>query len=118
MLPDGSYELVLTGQQLLGRIALLVPRPRVHLVRYHGIFAPRSHWRRGIVPAPSSGTAEQTASVAQPQPASPSGPQQEAGVEGAGLRARRLDWARLMKRVFGHDVMTCDRCGGRRRVIA
>ena len=33
-------------------------------------------------------------------------------------RARRLDWASLLKRVFGHDVLTCDRCGGRRRVIA
>ena len=51
-LPDGSYELVLTGQQLIGRLALLVPRPRVHLVRYHGVFAPRSRWRQWVVPEP------------------------------------------------------------------
>jgi hypothetical protein len=118
-LPDGSYELVLTGQQLMGRIALLVPRPRVHLVLYHGVFAPRSRWRPWVVPEPVSD--EQTGPVAQAQPTSQpepaAQPQQEAEASGE-LRARRLDWASLLKRVYGHDVLTCDRCGGSRRIIA
>ena len=32
--------------------------------------------------------------------------------------ARTSRWARLMKRVFEIDVLVCDHCGGRRRIIA
>ena len=31
---------------------------------------------------------------------------------------QRLAWAVLLARVFSIDVSTCDRCGGRMRVIA
>ena len=34
------------------------------------------------------------------------------------LRARRLRWAALLQRVFGIDVLHCDRCGGRREIVA
>ena len=34
------------------------------------------------------------------------------------LRARRLRWAQLLQRVFGLEVLHCDRCGGRREIIA
>lgn len=30
----------------------------------------------------------------------------------------RLDWAAALKRVFGTDVLTCARCGGRLVVLA
>jgi hypothetical protein len=30
----------------------------------------------------------------------------------------RLDWAALLKRVFGVDVLKCSRCQGQMRVIA
>ena len=30
----------------------LVPPPRFHLVRYHGVLAPAAKWRSEIVPAP------------------------------------------------------------------
>ena len=50
-LADGSLKLVLDGQQMMARFALLVPRPRVHLIGYAGIFAANSSWRRHIVPA-------------------------------------------------------------------
>jgi hypothetical protein len=31
---------------------------------------------------------------------------------------RRYPWAELLKRVFAVDVLRCDRCGGRREVLA
>ena len=34
------------------------------------------------------------------------------------LLARRLDWASLLRRVFGEDVTRCPRCGDRLRVLA
>jgi hypothetical protein len=30
---------------------------------------------------------------------------------------RRRPWARLLPRVFGFDVLVCDRCGGPRRIL-
>ncbi len=36
--------------ELLEWLAALTPRPRIHLVRYHGVRAPRAAWRKGIVP--------------------------------------------------------------------
>ncbi len=34
------------------RLATLVPRPRVHLVTYHGVLAPASPWRDMVIPSP------------------------------------------------------------------
>jgi hypothetical protein len=34
------------------------------------------------------------------------------------LRARRLDWAALLARVWAVDVLRCPRCDGKMRVIA
>jgi hypothetical protein len=36
----------------------------------------------------------------------------------ASLLARHLDWAQLLARVYGVDVLACARCGGRMRIIA
>ena len=33
-------------------------------------------------------------------------------------RQDRLPWAELLRRTFGVDVLTCSKCGGRRRIIA
>ena len=47
----GSLLLVLTPDELLARLATLVPPPRVHGLRYHGVFAPNSKVRQRVVPA-------------------------------------------------------------------
>ena len=44
--------LVLTPLELLARLASLIPPPRYPLVRYHGVLAPRSSWRKAVVPRP------------------------------------------------------------------
>src|SRR5204863_9560618 len=49
-LADGTEVLVLEPCELLRKLAALVPPPRAHLVRYHGVFAPASAWRSRIVP--------------------------------------------------------------------
>lgn len=48
----GSLWLLLTPDELMARLAILVPPPRVHAVRYHGVFAPNAKVRRQVVPAP------------------------------------------------------------------
>ena len=34
-----------------------------------------------------------------------------------GTRRTYYNWAQLMRRVFGIDVLLCDHCGGRRKVL-
>jgi hypothetical protein len=46
----GSLFLLLTPDQLLTRIAALVPPPRTRAIRYHGVFAPNSKDRARVVP--------------------------------------------------------------------
>lgn len=38
--------------ELMERLVALVPRPRVHLTRYHGVPAPHYKYRKQIVPKP------------------------------------------------------------------
>jgi hypothetical protein len=58
--PDGRTELRLEPLELMRRLALLIPPPRAHTVRYHGAFAPASSIRAAIRPRvlrPSEGHA-------------------------------------------------------------
>ena len=47
---DGTTHVVFEPPDIIARIAALVPRPRVNLTRYHGVFAPNSRWRSRITP--------------------------------------------------------------------
>jgi len=47
---------VMTPLELLARLCALIPPPRYPLVRYHGVLAPRSPWRRDVVPRPRDPT--------------------------------------------------------------
>jgi len=99
---DGTTHLIFDPMELLERLAVLVPRPRVHLILYHGVLAPRAAWRRAIVPAaPPAGASSVGA-----------GARLEAG------RRPNATWAALMQRGFGFDVLACPRCGGRLRLVA
>jgi hypothetical protein len=48
---NGTAAVVLSGVELVARLAALVPPPRMHLVRYFGVFAPRARLRNAVVPA-------------------------------------------------------------------
>jgi hypothetical protein len=48
---DGTTAFVYTPHELLERLVAIVPRPRAHLTRYFGVFAPAFAARAGIVPS-------------------------------------------------------------------
>ena len=50
---DGTTHLVFDPIELLERLAVITPRPRINLILYCGILAPRAEWRRQIVGAPA-----------------------------------------------------------------
>jgi hypothetical protein len=108
---EGTTHVVFDPVEFLGRLAVLVPRPRVNLILYYGVLGARAAWRSEVVPRPASGR----------EPASDD-PADEACVTAtpymARRRARGQCWAALMRRTFGFDVLDCPRCGGRLRLIA
>jgi hypothetical protein len=110
-LGDGREVLILEPSELLRRLATLVPPPRAHLVRYHGVFGPASKWRQEIVPFPSPVTCP----AAQWKPEPPTAPRPESKPRRP--PDARIPWSELLLRVFREDVLACP-CGGRREVIA
>ena len=87
------------------RLVALVPRPRVHLTRYHGVLGPHYKHRKQVVPKPP-----ELKLVTQDQV--------EAEPEQLQLKQKNIPWARLLARVFGIDVETCSKCGGKMKIIA
>ena len=47
---DGTTPVVLSPLEFMQRLAALVPRPRLHLIRFHGVLAPHAKLRAAIVP--------------------------------------------------------------------
>jgi hypothetical protein len=99
---DGTTHMVMSPLELMQRLAALVPRPRLHLIRFHGVLAPHAKLRAQIVP--SAPDAHQACDHhAQSPPAS---------------APARMSWACLLKRVFDIDMERCPNCGGHLKIIA
>ena len=90
----------------LERLAVLLPRPRVRLLLYHGVLAPHAAWRAEVVPRAASGV----------EPPGVPAASDAAQATLSGPAGRR--WADLMRRAFEVDVLACPRCGGRLRLVA
>ncbi len=93
-----SLLLLLTPDELLARLATLVPPPRVHGLRYHGVFAPNSKARQRVVPeapepVPSAPVTENRARTTE-KPRCVKSAEQPA-------RTHRIPWADLLRKVYG-----------------
>ena len=91
--------------EFMQRLAALVPRPRLHLIRFHGVLAPNAKLRAMVVPSGPDEHAEAAQAAAC-----------EANC--AHHRPVRLSCARLLKRVFEIDLEHCPNCGGELKIIA
>ncbi|NIP79774.1 MAG: hypothetical protein GWM90_11360 [Gemmatimonadetes bacterium] len=121
---DGTTHVVLEPAVLLERLLALVPRPRKHLVTYHGVLAPAAAIRSMIVPKGGGGGCRHARSGGD----GPGEPEASSRVLGARVvphapklrgrgKGRRYRWAELLQRVFLVDVLACP-CGGRRKVLS
>jgi hypothetical protein len=99
---DGTTHIVLEPLDFIARLAALVPPPRVHLTRFHGVFAAHAALRAAITPAGrGAGAQKRAAAPERPTP-----------------KDIRMNWARRLQRVFGIEIEQCAGCGGRLKVIA
>jgi hypothetical protein len=132
---DGTTSVVLEPQVLIERLCALVPRPRRHLVTYHGVLAPAAGIRPWVVPRVEAGEDGGC------RHAGADGRVDERVIENEAVDAervrqllrqrvvphrpgqrrrggRRYPWAELLRRVYLTDVLLCRHCGGRRRLLA
>jgi hypothetical protein len=49
---DGTTHHVMSTMEFMQRLAALVPRPRLHLTRFHSVLALNAKWRSQVVPQP------------------------------------------------------------------
>ena len=100
----------MSPQEFMQRLAALVPRPSLHLIRFHGVLAPNAKLRALVVPQGPPDREE---------PATEADAAAECEVETAQVRPHRISWARLLKRVFDIDMQHCPNCGaGELKIIA
>jgi hypothetical protein len=116
---DGTTQVVFSALEFLEKLAALVPPPRIHLTRFHGILAPHSKFRALVVPkkmeaaqdqAPGSATCEHEKTLAL-----------EGGLDANlpnGLKKRRIAWAKLLSHVFDIDMESCELCGRKMKAIS
>lgn len=100
-----TIALRFTPEQLVARLAALIPRPGKSLIQYHGVLAPGAHGRAEVVPrlravadeVPGRGS---TAHVSRPR------------------SGRHLVRDELLRRVFEINVLQCPTGGGRLRLVS
>jgi hypothetical protein len=81
--------------EFMQRLAALLPRPRLHLIRFHGVLASHAKLRTRVVPQGPPN---------QDKPATEAAEAADCEVETVQVRPHRISWARLLKRVFSCDV--------------
>ena len=99
---NGTTHIVMSPMEFMQRLAALAPRPRFHLIRFHGVLAPNAKLRSRVVLAPVQSTpvgeGDCTHTHAHSAPV-------------------RMSWARLLKRVYDIDIERCV-CGGKLKISA
>tara|TARA_B110001450_G_scaffold163463_1_gene152392 strand:+ start:276 stop:1241 length:966 start_codon:yes stop_codon:yes gene_type:complete len=103
---NGTNHVVFEPLDFIAKLAALVPKPRVNLTRFHGVFAPNSKHRGQITPA-------KRGKKLDPKPSDTNWHDKSLAE-----RHRAMTWMQRLKRVFNIDIEVCENCGGHVKVIA
>lgn len=112
--------------EFMRRLSPLIPPPFAHLIRYHGLFAPRARGRDNLPAAPVAKEEIRPEAVLRMEGSSkPAAKEQngEAEKETAKYSSPRpkrrvLSWAELLRRVFAIEILICPNCGGKMKLLA
>ena len=120
--PGANGLVELSPFEFLDRLADLIPPPRKHRHRYHGVFAPNHRLRKAV-------TALAIGNVSKQREATTGGDGNDGRATGGCCDANpnqkprshdtsRIAWAKLMARVGEEFPLECPACGGDIRLIA
>jgi ribosomal protein S27E len=102
---NGTTHVIFEPLDFISRLVALIPKPRVNLTRFHGVFAPNSRYRAMVTPS-KRGKGRKTKTANDKQDQTPA------------ERHAAMTWAQRLKRVFDIDIDTCCECGGDVKIIA
>jgi hypothetical protein len=111
---DGTRCVVLDPYDFLARVCAMVPPPRFHMVRFHGVLAPNAALRREVVSSARSSAAPNVAPPRAPLQLPLFGEHFDVD-DATGGKARRKPWAWLLRHVFAIDVTACPKCASTMR---
>ncbi len=102
---NGTTHVIFEPVDFMARLAALVPKPRVNLTRFHGVFAPNSKHRIHVTPAKRGKGRKEL--------------DRQAWDEKTQLeRHAAMTWMQRLKRVFNIDIEICEKCRGPVKIIA
>jgi len=96
---NGTTHVIFEPLDFISRLVALIPKPRVNLTRFHGVFAPNSKHRAMVTPA-KRGSGKKTKGANNQQDQTPA------------ERHAAMTGAQRLQRVFNIDIETCNECGG------
>jgi hypothetical protein len=102
---NGTTHVIFEPLDFISRLVALVPKPRVNLTRFHGVFAPNSKYRARVTPA-KRGKGKKVKTPEKNQDQTPA------------EHLVSMTWAQRLKRVFSIEIATCSECGGAVKVTA
>jgi hypothetical protein len=93
---DGTKAMEFTPHEFIEKLIAIIPQPRIHGVRFHGILAPSAEDRKKVVPAVLTQASQgELFECHQKKP-----------------KPKKASWAELLKRTFQIDLSQCLICGG------
>ena len=95
---NGTTHVYFEPLDFMARLASLVPKPKINLTRFHGLFAPNCKSRVQITGQDKSNKKKGELTTRLPS-------------------RKSMTWAQRLKRVFKIDIATCASCGGRVKII-
>ncbi len=110
---DGTSHVVLSPMEFMGCLAALVPKPRVNLTRFHGVFSrgcrpPRSRLREHVVPGKPD---DELAQVSQ------SGKNKAYSMTHRSFRGTTSQMC-FNGAAIRIEIEKCKKCGGKVKIIA
>ena len=122
--PHAQGVIHLSPHELLDRLTDLVPPPRKHRHRYHGVFAPNHRLRRAVTELAIGNALSPPLPPGASHASLPPLPLGEGWGEGPGNDqprshdTSRIAWAKLLARIGEQFPLECPACGGDIRLIA
>jgi hypothetical protein len=104
--PNAPSAITLEPLELIDRLVVLIPPPRIHRHRYHGVLAPNSRLRAAV-----TARANQAVEGVVAIPPVPEKGLQESATARARSAAVRM-WAALLARIYEVFPLVCPNCKG------
>jgi hypothetical protein len=110
--PNAPGAITLDPLELIDRLVVLIPPPRIHRHRYHGVLAPNARLRAAV-----TARANQAIAGVMAIPPPPASREEVSATARARSAAVRM-WAALLARIYEVFPLVCPNCRGEMRLIA